>query len=128
MNRDTRARCLISCCFTRAFPAARLIVETVPLPEEEKAVLRGKLESALAPFKTDRATYGSKAGVILSGPFLEHSSFARINREIGARALCSRANSMRLSILGPILLSCRSTYHTEVPSTAGSFGRSTNLT
>ena len=75
----------------RAFAAARLIVDSVPLAEEEKAALRGKLESAVTPFKRDRTFRGSKPGVILSGPFFEHSSFARINREIGAALLQSTA-------------------------------------
>jgi glycosyltransferase involved in cell wall biosynthesis len=73
----------------RAFPAARRIVETMPLAEEKREVLRQKLETVAAPFQPGRSFPGGKPGIILSGPFLEHSSFARINREVGASLLQS---------------------------------------
>lgn len=73
----------------RAFPAARRIAETIPLAEGDRERLRQKLESAAAPFQPGRSFPGGKPGILLSGPFLEHSGFARINREVGASLLHS---------------------------------------
>lgn len=67
----------------RAFPAARRIAEAMPLSESEKEKLLDKLHSAARPF-CPGDNVPRKTGVILSGPLFEHSSFARINREIAA--------------------------------------------
>ena len=71
----------------RAFPAARRLAETLALPEEKRAALREKVESAAAPFRPSANRNGCKPGVILTGPFFVHSSIGRINREIGAALL-----------------------------------------
>lgn len=67
----------------RAFPAAGRLVETLSLSEEKRAELRERLERGSAPFKPGPRPKAPKPGVILEGHFLEHSSLARINREIG---------------------------------------------
>jgi glycosyltransferase involved in cell wall biosynthesis len=67
----------------RAFPAAQCLMETLPLSEEKRAELRQRLERGSAPFKPGPGTEVTKPGVILEGHFVEHSSLARINREIG---------------------------------------------
>jgi hypothetical protein len=59
------------------------LMETLPLPEEKRAELRQRLERGSAPFKPGLGTEVTKPGVILEGHFVEHSSLARINREIG---------------------------------------------
>jgi glycosyltransferase involved in cell wall biosynthesis len=72
----------------RAFPAARRIAETMPLSKDEREALRDKLEATSRPFSP--AYQGSgRPGVILTGPFFEHSSFARINREIAISVMKS---------------------------------------
>ena len=68
----------------RAFAAARRIATTVPQPEEKRAAMREKLAAAEGPFLPERARGADKPGVILCGAFFEHSSLARINRELGA--------------------------------------------
>ena len=70
----------------RAFPAARRITKTIPLGEEEKDRLLRKLASAEAPFSPKLRSEG-KSGVLLCGAFFEHSSLARINREIATALL-----------------------------------------
>ncbi len=72
----------------RAFPAARRITETIPLGEAEKEALLQKLAAAEAPFSSRTKSEG-KAGLLVCGSFFEHSSLARINREIGAALLKS---------------------------------------
>jgi len=67
----------------RAFPAAERLVETLSLLEEKRAELRQRLERGSAPFRSGPRPKVPKPGVILEGHFLEHSSLARINREIG---------------------------------------------
>ncbi len=73
----------------RAFPAARRIAETASLGDGEREALRERLESAERPFLPSYGAAG-KPGVILSGPLFEHSSFARINREIAMTLMQSR--------------------------------------
>jgi glycosyltransferase involved in cell wall biosynthesis len=65
----------------RAFPAARRIAETMSLSDSDKDALLDKIESAARPFSRV-SEIASRSGVVLSGPIFEHSSFARINREI----------------------------------------------
>jgi glycosyltransferase involved in cell wall biosynthesis len=68
----------------RAFAAARRIAETVPESEEKRNALRQKLATAEAPFLPGPVLAEDKPGVMLNGSFFEHSSLARINRELGA--------------------------------------------
>ena len=73
----------------RAFDAARRLLLTVPLTGEIKAQLRERLESAASPFNPTKASDTGKPGIILNGPFFEHTSLGRINREIAASLLDS---------------------------------------
>lgn len=66
----------------RAFSAVRRIAETMPLSEDKKSVLLRRLESAALPFRPAINPIAAKPGIMLCGPFFEHSSTARINREI----------------------------------------------
>ena len=70
----------------RAFPAARRVLETIPLHNQEKTALLEKLASAEAPFNPRKKNEG-KPGVLVGGSFFEHSSLARINREIATALL-----------------------------------------
>ncbi len=72
----------------RAFPAARRIAETMSLSGSDKDALLDKLECATRRFSPSRRA-AEKSGVILSGPIFEHSSFARINREIATSLMRS---------------------------------------
>lgn len=72
----------------RAFPAARRIVETMSLDQEARDTLLRKLASVETPFRPGASRDG-KPGILLSGPFFEHSSFARINRELAAELVQS---------------------------------------
>jgi len=75
----------------RTFRAAQRLVETLPLTEQKRAELEERLERARAPFQPGAGAESFKPGVILEGPFLEHSSLARINREIGNSLLQTSA-------------------------------------
>lgn len=72
----------------RLFAAARRIAETVPLGEKDRDTLLQKLASAEAPFRPGANRRG-KAGILLCGPLLEHSSFARINRALATALMQS---------------------------------------
>lgn len=72
----------------RAFPAARRIAETMPLREGEKEELLKRLASAQAPFRPG-GDHSGKPGILLCGPLFEHSSFARINREVATNLMQS---------------------------------------
>ena len=67
----------------RVFATAGRLVRTMNLEPEVRAAFEQRLESAAASFGSGRLANSSKAGVILDGPFLMHSSLARINRELG---------------------------------------------
>jgi len=67
----------------RAFAAVRRIAETVPMPEDKRAVLLDRVESAATPFRPGTGPQTRTPGVMLCGPFFEHSGIARVNRELG---------------------------------------------
>jgi glycosyltransferase involved in cell wall biosynthesis len=73
----------------RAFDAARRLLLAVPPTGEIAAQLRERLESAASPFRPAKASGTGKPGIILHGPFFEHTSLGRINREIAASLLDS---------------------------------------
>ncbi len=79
----------------RVFHAAQRLVETLDLNEEARNSLAERLDRAAAPHRGKRGSSGNP-GVILEGPFLEHSSLARINREIARSLLQSRAFDVSL--------------------------------
>jgi len=83
----------------RAFPAARRIAETILLGEAEKEALLQKLTAAEAPFSSRRGNK-DKAGILVCGPFFEHSSLARINREIATALLKSGEFDVALEPFG----------------------------
>ncbi len=83
----------------RVFHAAQRLVETLDLNEEVRNSLAERLERAAAPYKGKPGS-SAKPGVILEGPFLEHSSLARINREISMSLIQSRAFDVALEPTG----------------------------
>lgn len=83
----------------RVFQAAQHLVETLDLPEEARNSLAERLDRAAAPYRAKPGS-DSRPGVILEGPFLEHSSLARINREIAMSLLQCRALEVALAPTG----------------------------
>ena len=73
----------------RAFDAARRIVETIPTDKARKARLEERLASASSPFRADHKSQVAESGILLCGPFFEHTSLGRINREIAISLLAS---------------------------------------
>jgi glycosyltransferase involved in cell wall biosynthesis len=74
----------------RAFEAAQRIARTIPMAQERQAQLEEQLASASAPFHVPTNSQSATTGVMLSGPFFEHTSLARINREIAGGLLHSQ--------------------------------------
>ena len=82
----------------RAFDAARRIAQTIPLETAQRESFETQLATASSPFRPHGQDSGMKAnlapdskcvkGINFEGPFFEHSSLARVNREI-AHALQS---------------------------------------
>jgi len=83
----------------RAFHAAQHLVQTLDLPEETRNLLAERLDRAAAPYRR-KTRSNDKPGVILEGPFLEHSSLARINREIATSLIECRAFDVALASTG----------------------------
>lgn len=83
----------------RAFPAARRIIETIPVDENVKGGLLRKLAAAEAPFSSTGRPSG-KPGILICGSFLEHSSLARINREVAAALMRSNQFDVALEPSG----------------------------
>jgi len=83
----------------RLFHAAQHLVETLDLSEETRNSLAERLDQAAAPYRSKPGSSG-KPGVILEGPFLEHSSLARINREIATSLIQSCAFDVALAATG----------------------------
>lgn len=73
----------------RQFGAAERIVQAT-VEEGLRSRLEERLSSACLPFRRDCELKTAKAGVLLSGSFFEHSSLARINREIAGGLLGAR--------------------------------------
>jgi glycosyltransferase involved in cell wall biosynthesis len=74
----------------RAFDAAQRIARTIPIDEQRRAELDEQLASASAPFQANGVSQSTKMGILVCGPFFEHTSLARINREIAAGLLPSQ--------------------------------------
>ena len=73
----------------RQFGAAQRIVQTTPIEETMRHQMEEHLSKAWHSFGGDREVRAQKAGVLLAGNFFEHTSLARINREIAAKLLGS---------------------------------------
>jgi glycosyltransferase involved in cell wall biosynthesis len=76
------------------FAAARCVCSAVS-DDDHRAILLDRLESAAAPPQKPPKS-SSKTEVVLSGPFFEYSSLARINREIAANLSESPGITLRL--------------------------------
>jgi hypothetical protein len=61
----------------RAFEAAQRIARTIPMVDQQRAQLEDQLAAASAPFHGAANSQSAKTGVVLSGPFFEHTSLAR---------------------------------------------------
>jgi glycosyltransferase involved in cell wall biosynthesis len=88
----------------RAFDAACRIVQSVPLPADRKAILEQRLASAYRPFPSSPSPNPRKPGVLLCGSFFEHTSLARINRELAAACLDSQKLDLCLEPSSPSAL------------------------
>jgi glycosyltransferase involved in cell wall biosynthesis len=85
----------------RAFEAAgQLIDQPITaryLSEDSKQRLRDRLREATAPYHSNRDTATNvPAGILFAGPFFEHTSLGRINREVAAGALSASPWTVRL--------------------------------
>jgi len=68
----------------RAFPAVERLLETWPLDASAPHQLAARL-AALAPlYRSTPRPAGARAGIVLEGPLLMHSSVAQINRHLAA--------------------------------------------
>jgi glycosyltransferase involved in cell wall biosynthesis len=84
----------------RQFAAAERIARTVPMGAEQRSHFEKRLSTARRPFRHD-CERPAKAGVLLQGPFLEHSSLARINREVAASLLTCAGFNLGLEPSSP---------------------------
>jgi glycosyltransferase involved in cell wall biosynthesis len=80
----------------RSFAAAEGLLQASFFQPEISERLEERLRAALAPYRAQDASNTRKAGVLLAGTFCEHTSLARINREIGASLL--RDSHLQLSV------------------------------
>ena len=88
----------------RTFDAARRIIGTIPMDEQCRARLEEQLASACSPFLANHDSQSAKTGILLCGPFFEHTSLARINREIAAGWLLSQQLDVCLEPSSPSTL------------------------
>jgi len=77
----------------RAFDAAQRIARTIPMGEQRRAQLEEQLASVSVPFRANNVSQSPNIGILLCGPFFEHTSLARINREIAAGLLPSQESA-----------------------------------
>lgn len=84
----------------RAFEAAAELLEPAlfrPNAARTHEELRDRLRVCAAPFQArNEADANASPGILLSGPFFEHTSLGRINREIAANASSNPRWSVRL--------------------------------
>ncbi len=72
----------------RAFDAAQRIIGTIPMEEQVRARFEEQLASAASPFRRNgNSSQSVETGVLVCGPVFEHTSLARVNREIAAGLL-----------------------------------------
>jgi glycosyltransferase involved in cell wall biosynthesis len=110
----------------RAFGAARRLLDTMDLPENQRSALAGKFGLVLPSYQKRPENSPGPAGVILTGPFFVHSSIARINGEI-AGALLSRTDfSVGLEPHGFALVPPRNVSHGDAIA-AGLYRRPPHL-
>lgn len=75
----------------RGFSAARRMLETIEMRAEQRTALQAKLRVVASSYLKKPEGSSGPIGIILTGPFLVHSSIARINAQI-ASALLSRGD------------------------------------
>jgi glycosyltransferase involved in cell wall biosynthesis len=74
----------------RLFDPARQLIQAVPMDEASKEMLHDRLRAA-GTAQLARKSDDVQRGILFSGPFFEHTSLGRINREVAASALsCSQ--------------------------------------
>ena len=88
----------------RAFEASRQLIDMGPLKTESKELLHERLRAAAVPFHPVREATGDRPGILFSGPFFEHTSLGRINRELAASALSCPSWLVRLEPSSPASL------------------------
>jgi glycosyltransferase involved in cell wall biosynthesis len=68
----------------RAYPAAQGLLQMLPFPEEQAEQYRARLRAAIPRPQPNERQHGNKARILISGPFFDHTSLARINCELAA--------------------------------------------
>jgi glycosyltransferase involved in cell wall biosynthesis len=99
-----------------AVAAARRIARTVPLDPVQRESMENQLASRTAPLRAAvertvdqgcRRESKQAVGVVFEGPFFEHSSLARVNREVAHALLSSPEYDIRLEPSAPAALPSR---------------------
>jgi glycosyltransferase involved in cell wall biosynthesis len=75
----------------RVFEAAQGVLESFSFPPEIAEQMRERLRSASGPLQAQEKPRTTKPGVLLAGTFFEHTSLARINRELASSAMSDPA-------------------------------------
>lgn len=88
----------------RSFAVAEGLLQQSSFPPEITERLQNHLRAALSPYREQDASKTGKSGVLLAGTFFEHTSLARINREIGARLLSD--SRLQLSVEPSVRATC----------------------
>jgi glycosyltransferase involved in cell wall biosynthesis len=88
----------------RCFAAAEELLDTAALPPPTSEEQQQRLRSARAPYQPSAPPSTARAGILLEGPFFEHSSLARINRELASTALSDSRWQTRLEPSAPAAL------------------------
>jgi glycosyltransferase involved in cell wall biosynthesis len=88
----------------RSFAAVEGLLRSASFPPEITVRLQERLRAALAPYRVQNVSKTGKPGVLLAGTFFEHTSLARINREIGASLLTD--SHLQLSVESTARATC----------------------
>jgi len=80
----------------RAFAAAGDLLAALPLAAGCQEPLQERLRAASSCFHSRRGAASGPPGILFSGPFFEHTSLGRINRELAASIV--RGSSCRLRL------------------------------
>jgi glycosyltransferase involved in cell wall biosynthesis len=97
----------------RAFDAARVINRTVQFDSAERQSMENQVAAFTAPLRAQtrsvidqkrRVDLKETYGIAFEGPFFEHSSLARVNREIALALLSSDEFEVRLETSVPALI------------------------
>jgi glycosyltransferase involved in cell wall biosynthesis len=89
----------------RAFDSAQRIIRTISMGEQHRARFEDQLASARSAFLPDRHSQSAKTGIMFCGPLFEHTSLARINRELALGLMPSQQLDLCLEPSSPSAVS-----------------------